>query len=205
MVRVELMIRLILIGVISLFVVGCTPKYKVVHEYVTPYTSMGKMCANRCYIDRKNCEVNCGQKYDICAIDAQRVGEQNYNIALIEYHRLMHIWEVEKVQYDLKYDRYQSDKDMYEDEYKHYKELCKKDKNDHYSCKKRKFYKDKLRYLDYPTYPTKPYQPSLAKEVKNAKNSLCTKECGCMDRFHSCFSSCGGKVISKKVCIENCP
>jgi hypothetical protein len=32
----------------------------------------------------------------------------------------------------------------------------------------------------------------------------CRIDCGCHQSYDSCYEKCGGKVIKKEICIQNC-
>ncbi len=88
-------------------------------------------------------------------------------------------------------------------DYDVYSEKCAKDK---LYCDRKKEIKRNLRSLKYSNVksPIRPDKPTLATETVRHQ-ARCTTACGCEALYDSCYTSCGGRIIPRQICVSNCP
>ncbi len=190
-----------LIATAMLTLTGCGPVYKVVHDYEPPQTPQGMQCVRDCEQDRQNCRYDCERSYNYCMEDARGQAEQSYADAKDRY-----IEELQRYNDDLE-DMYREQRhapgkirDLRE-ERAFYAEKCRAGKDK--ACDKKKYIDRQIDELANPTHPTEPSEPSYEDELARYQGQ-CSNECGCDDHFNNCYAGCGGRVTSRKVCVDNC-
>ena len=179
---------------------GCSPKYKIVYDYIPPQNFSAKEGIKSCYTDLKKCNKRCQAKNESCAKKA-------YALAKLEYLKEISLYKTKLLNYQLKYKDYlhkKNNKDDLEERYNYYHDVCNT-KKDRYACQKANFYLDKLNNLKYLQKPYKPSEPNFDDILSSKKSSLCSNNCNCKEEFNSCYVSYGGVVKTKKICIANCP
>jgi len=187
--------RYIFIVLSSLFFLGCSPKYKVVNEYVAPQTESGVACLSACQKQYGSCKEVCKANFEICKTKALSAAKANYK-------KKMH-------QYSVLLERYMDDMEMYQLEI----DLMYFDGFVGYGYGYGHGYG---RYGYYPHSmfmmrpmplfrPVRPLKPSLEREMQDAQTQMCQIDCGCTTTFDGCFTGCGGTLKTKRICIENCP
>jgi len=55
-------------------------------------------------------------------------------------------------------------------------------------------------YFDAP----RPQKPTLESETQRIVKASCSNNCACDKNYRLCYTSCGGVVKSRKVCVKNC-
>lgn len=179
--------------------VGCGPKYKIYKEYVSPKGSNDSVCLSQCQQKKSRCDFECKARYDVCLGNARNAADR--------------IYAQEKVRYNEDYRRYERDLARYNED-KRLKKSLKKDrdyfladckKGTSYACERYHNSQNALDKLNskYTPYPLSPNRPRIADILENEQNK-CDSKCDCEQNFDICFGGCGGKVITHKVCIENC-
>ena len=180
---------LLVLGIV--FFTACTPKYKIIHTYSAPQSEGAKACVATCQEKLATCKALCKANFDVCKIKAEQIGKRRYNEKLKSYYQALENYANQVQQYNMDREFY-----FYNDFY---------------------YYGGPYGYRGpfgpYWTWgpPTpmytlrKPVKPNLEQEIQLAQMQHCQIDCKCQNSYEQCFQSCGGKVISKKVCIENCP
>ncbi len=180
-----------------LFLSGCSPKYKVIKEYHPPKVTNSadaSICLGLCESQRQACQSQCEAAFSSCKVKAHRIANQRYAAKIQQYTNRLEQYVDEMNMYDI-------DMRLYPIGYYGYP-----------------FYGPRLGYgygyanslfwydpIPYRPYLPKPKKPSLAQEKLKAETEFCDLDCGCSQKFDSCYRACGGKIVSKKLCIENCP
>jgi len=173
-----------------LFFSGCSPKYKVVKEYHSQ--NINKSCINGCQMKLNECKQNCQAKFSTCKIEADKVAMQNYNQKMEAYHKALENY-ADAVQ------RYNLDMEL---EFAFY--------DDPFCYGRSPFYHRPFFYDPFwrtPSYylPPRPKKPSLEQEKLKVEAKMCDLDCDCGKKYDLCFSGCGGEIVNRKICIENCP
>ncbi len=179
---------------------SCSPKYRLEKIYIPSKTD--QTCIEKCRKEKYRCEKECLKQRDRCLKDALLKAKKIYT-----YQK--QIYREKLKRYFKQYDRYITEYKLWQDkylrlneDYQYYTRKCKIDKN---WCNEKEYYKKLLE--DWirlkPEKPQKPKEPSF-REILKQQQSLCLKDCCCNTDFDICFQSCGGKIIFKKICIENC-
>jgi hypothetical protein len=183
-----------------LFLSACSPKYKIVKEYHPPKISQDatntSICLGNCEVKRTACKHACESAFQSCQVKAHRIANQRY---------------AQKMQaYTAKLERYVDEVQMNNLNMQFY----------HFDYYGYPFYRPRYGYGPYGGYANslfwydpmpiyhyapKPIKPSLEQEKLKAEAEFCDLDCGCTQKFDDCYIGCGGEVVSKKVCIENCP
>jgi hypothetical protein len=90
--------------VLSIIVVGCSPKYIVKTHYIVPETEEGQSCSRECNSNRVNCQDRCDKKYNICLSKAREDAEsridmelEKYDRDMIDYRRKMSMFDKKKM------------------------------------------------------------------------------------------------------------
>jgi len=198
--------RYIFLGLITIFLIACSPKYVIKTLYTQPITNQGKVCVQECNVKRETCQIHCNQKRDRCLAKAKEDAKRNFSSIMNEYEHSMRGYEAEVNRYKGEIDSWDRRYIRVEQQFKTYRELCdkKKDRNA-YECRRAREADDELSSLETfePTPPTRPNKPLLSEEIKRVQKS-CSNKCGCQKEYDNCFVSCGGTLEYKKFCIENC-
>ncbi len=173
-----------------IFFSACTPKYKTTYSYIPPATPNAQACVKECGEKLATCKALCKSNFEICAKKAEQIGKKNYEQKMQGYYRALE-------QYTRQMEMYQMQRDLfwYDDFYYYDRGIG--------------FYAPfgpRLLLGPSPayTYP-RPVKPNLQQEILQAQLKNCRIDCKCTDAYDNCFRGCGGKVVQKKVCIENCP
>lgn len=183
--------KYIFIILISLFFLGCSPKYKIVNAYVAPQTESGKACLVECQKQYGSCKEVCKANFEICQTKAHATAKENYDRKMQRYSILLERYLDDMEMYQLEIDL------MYFDGF--YGGYGRYGYSGYYPHRMFMMY-------PMPVYrPARPYKPSLAKEIQLAEAKMCQIDCGCTTTFDDCFVGCGGTVKTDRICIENCP
>jgi len=182
-----------------LFLSACSPKYKVVKEYHPPKLSQDtqvSVCLGLCENKKTACASQCEATFSECKVNAHRVAKKRYAVKMQKYTAQLEAYvdEMNMNHFDIHF------QPMGYYGYPFY--------SLHYDRSLGYGYANKLFWYDpmpYYSYAPKPAKPSLAQEKLKAEAELCELDCGCTQSFDSCYRGCGGEVVSKKICIENCP
>ncbi len=180
---------------------GCSPKYQITQEYIAPSEQEAKTCIKSCYLQMRECEDACKIRFENCKNKAQKVGQENYQKKMKEY-----VHNLEKYADDLReYEqRYEHCEDRREDYYNLLEISCKGDSK----CIKKGLFNRRVPFCRFDNdsfiEPIKPRKPDLQMEIDRATNKLCQVDCNCQKNYDKCYVSCGGEIITKKECIENC-
>ncbi len=192
-------------AIFCLFVfTGCGPKYIVKNSYIPPSSQSGKQCVNKCEEHLRDCRTNCEINYNNCISSAfdrakkiARISEQNYRKRYNKYLRKLDEYNYRMVDWQNEYD--QNSRDL-----QYFRDRCIKDK-DKYACDR----ENDLRYVVKTLLRNKPHKPKHPKklsfnDILLQQQNMCQKDCGCQSDYNVCFTSCGGEIISKRICVENC-
>jgi len=177
------------IMITALFFIGCSPKYRAIHEYKAPTSDEGKVCLVECQKKLATCKEICKANFETCKVKAEKAARESYEKKMKEY--------------TIRLEQYASDIEMFELERSLYY-----DDFFGYGYYGRGFYRPRHLFWASPMplfVPKKPVKPSLEKEIQVAEMKMCQIDCGCTKSYDNCFIGCGGEVKTKEVCIENCP
>ena len=184
--------KYIFIAISTLFFIGCSPKYKVVNEYVMPQTESGKSCLSECQKQYGSCKEICKANFEICKTKAHIQAQENFERKMHKYSILLESYLDDMEMYQLEVDL------MYFDGfYGGYGRYG-------YSG----YYYPRRMFMMHPGSmyrPARPLKPSLTQEIQLAEMQMCQIDCGCTKTYDNCFVGCGGSVKAKQICIENCP
>jgi len=188
----------------SLLLTACaSPVYKVVYDYIPPATPDGPECVLRCQAAQQGCQRPCDDGYRVCMgrshDEARRAHQEDKDRYLRELER----YNGELEAYYANLETYQRRKDDLERDRERYDSRCHTEPRDKKACKRLDEARDQLRWLSEPSKPSKPEEPSYAESLQ-AQQGICTRDCGCEVQYNGCYSACGGKVHSRKLCVENC-
>lgn len=185
------------------FLVSCSPVYKVAYDFQPPKSQQGLSCLKGCESQQKQCDLNCNRQYSQCAKNAQSEAKKLLPSLLAAYPEKLEIWLLARDAYERDLDYYEFQRDLYESRRYRYLDRCEK------SGKKRKHciktYRPSLFYPERPVFSLpRPIKPTLQSVTQNLIRNNCQTSCGCDARYRTCYSSCGGVVKSKRICIKNC-
>ncbi len=179
----------ILITVI--FISGCSPKYKIATDYIPPTSADAPVCLQSCEAKLKTCQSECQAKFEPCKLKANAHAKKVYNQKMANYVKELEnyadVVEDYEFRMEMRYMRY----GLYDYPFGPFYGVYDP------------FYIDPFPYYGHNT--RKPRKPSLEAEELKAQAQMCNIDCGCSLSYDTCYKGCGGKIISKKICIENCP
>jgi len=180
-----------------LFLSACSPKYKVVKEYHPPkiaQSSEATICTGLCESKRSACKQKCESAFSSCQVKAHRIAKQRYAAKMQAYTNQLenYVDDMDARNFDMNFSYFgYYGYPYYYPRYGGYANSL--------------FWYDPMPYYYHTNYRSKPQKPSLAQEKLKAEAEVCDLDCGCTQSFDSCYIGCGGQVVSKKICIENCP
>ncbi len=182
--------RYILLMLLLLFFTACTPKYKTLYSYKEPKTPQTQMCVKSCKEKLATCRALCKSNFEICTKEAEKIGKRNYEKKLQNYYKALE-------EYTRRVEMYNLERELFwYDDFYYYRRGYGV-----YSP-----FGARLILGPSPSYSIpKPVKPTLQQEIMNAQLKHCRIDCKCLSAYDDCFKSCGGEVIEKKICIENCP
>ncbi len=187
-----------------LFFLGCSPRYVIKNEYVSPKNINSKSCVDKCLIGKNKCQKNCEKNYNNCLSLAFDRAKRVENIEYRKYKNryVKYINQLDKYNYNMmiwQNSYSQNSKDLH-----YFYKSCKK-YADKYACERymeiKKTVDDLLQ--NKPQKPISPQKPSFNQILLNQQN-MCQRDCGCQSDYDNCFVNCGGKIILHKICVENC-
>jgi len=185
-----------------LFLSSCSV-YKIAHDFTPPKSKSGLICLTKCQSQLKQCNVSCNQQYKQCALNAGRDAKKLLPGLLAAYPRQLEQWLNAREQYRRELDWYEFRRDIAEARYESYLDRCEKAGTKRSSCVSG--FGGRSFLYSRPSFNLpKPIKPTLASETNRIRKETCTTDCACNSSYRSCYTSCGGEVKSKKVCIRNC-
>lgn len=190
--------KYIILVIGMLFFTACSPKYKVVKEYHPPKivnSSEASICIGLCESQRTACQQKCERAFSSCQVKAHRIAKQRYAAKMQKYTSQLenYVNEMQINNFDMRFYHF----DYYG--YPYYNPRYGRGYGGYGSSL---FWYDPM---PYHSYGPKPQKPSLEQENLKAEAEVCDLDCGCTQSFDNCYTGCGGQVVSKKLCIENCP
>jgi hypothetical protein len=197
--------KLIIISLLTLLLGSCSPVYIVDHDLEPPKTANGLSCLKGCQSQLNQCDLQCNTEFSRCSIKAKQQAKKLLPGLLKAYPNQLQLWRSARSQYrrDLDWYEFQSRID-YSRRQSYLRHCIKQGKNKH-SCRNRYGHNSHY-YYDRPSFNIlRPVQPTLASETTKLVKTSCHKECSCKSKYRLCYTSCGGVVKSKKICIKNCP
>jgi hypothetical protein len=188
--------KYIILVLSMLFFTACSPKYKVVKEYHPPKitnSSEATICIGLCESKRTVCKTKCEEAFGSCKVKAHRIAKERYATKMQKYTAQLesYVNSIQPYNYDMRF--YHFDYYGYPFYYPRY---------GYGGFANSLFWYDPMPYY---SYAPKPKKPSLEQEKLKAEAEFCDLDCGCSQKFDTCYIGCGGQVVSKKLCIENCP
>lgn len=190
--------KYILLVIGMLFFTACSPKYKVVKEYHPPKivnSSDASICIGLCESKRNACQQKCKNAFSSCQVKAHRIAKQRYAVKIQKYTSQLenYVNEMQINNLDMR---------LYHFDYYGYPYYHPRYGRGYSGYGSSLFWYDPM---PYHSYATRPQKPSLEQEKLKAEAEVCNLDCGCTQSFDNCYIGCGGQVVSKKICIENCP
>ena len=187
-----------------LLLTACSPRYEVKTYYILPTDRHGKACIQECLKEQNICQIKCNEKKERCLEKARNSAKESFSHSIKAYKEDLREYENELKHYYLELESWRRKTEFARLDLKHYRDRCQQNINK-YECNRANEIRDSLNHLEYdkPTKPQKPTRPTLASEIRNIQR-FCTNDCGCKDRYNSCFSACGGVVRYERFCVENC-
>ncbi len=187
----------------SLFLSSCSPVYKVAYDLKPPTSKTGLICLKGCQAQQKQCKLQCTRRYQQCSLKAAQQAKKLLPGLQYEYPQKLKIWEAAKLRYERDLDWYEFRRDMAEARHERYLNSCLEKGKKRSSCFNHYAY-DPFIY-ERPSFNLpRPVRPTLASVTAKIRELKCSQKCGCQSKYRLCYSSCGGTVKSKKVCIKNC-
>ena len=178
------------------FLSACSPKYKTVKEYMAPKVANenSSVCLGLCQNKKSSCKSKCKRAFDSCKIKAHKTADKRYKEKMDGYVKALEDYaqRAQQNDFDLNFAYIGPIGYPYYNRSPYYR--------DRFFMDSMFWYEPRFNYLG-----AKPKKPSLEAETLKAESEICDLDCGCSDGFDECFIGCGGSILNKKVCIENCP
>ena len=190
----------------SVFLLGsCSPVYKITHDLSPPKTPRGLVCITGCQGQLNQCNKNCSRRYDQCSIQSTQQARKELPNLLKAYPQKHQHWLNARARYQRDLEWYEFRRDMAESRRESYLENCLKKGNKKSHCRSRFGYQSSLFDHDRPEFDLpQPIRPTLTMVATKIRELRCSKSCTCDSKYRLCYTSCGGTVKARKVCIKNC-
>lgn len=185
-----------------LFLSSCSV-YKVAHDFTPPKSKSGLVCLTKCQSQLKQCNLSCHQQYKQCGVKAGQTAKKRLPVLLATYPRQLEAWLNAREDYRRALDWYEFRLDMAEARRDRYLERCKKEGKKRRACfigYRGHSFSHNRPHFSLP----RPIKPTLASETNLIRKETCSTDCACNASYRSCYTSCGGVVKSKKVCVKHC-
>ena len=193
--------KLILISLFVFFNSACSPRYKIIHDYIPPANDSGLACLQQhCHKDNLHCHSECQKNYNQCLNSQDKGVRKDFNLVLDKYYTNLELYQSDLELFYEKEKSFHSETKLLEHKKDQFLKKCKLDNE---FCSEHKKYLKKLKNLHQPYMPKKPDKPNLLEEISKAQQS-CHSDCQCQDKYNTCYISCGGVVNTRKICLENC-
>jgi hypothetical protein len=197
----------LLILLFSLLLNSCGARYKIAYDYKPPATRAGMNCLSRCQQQLKQCNTGCRIQFRQCGAKAARQAKINLPGLQAAYPQQLEAWLNAKANYERELDRYEFYRFMESSRRDRYVTHCMKGGKKRGACNRIYLHDPYYSGFSYNrprfTMP-RPVKPTLASETQRLKKANCSNHCACDNRYRLCYTSCGGVVKSKKVCVKNC-
>lgn len=204
--RPRLFVFLGLIFLSSMGLSACS-KYKVAYDYNPPKTKQGIACISGCQKQLRQCNNQCNAQFKHCAIRSAQQARKRLPVLKEAYPLKLEIWLNARARYEREYDRYEFQRFMAISRRDRYVDRCMRKGKKSKACHRvyRHDYHDPYLSLSRPYFNTpRPISPTLANVTKRIQQKTCSNKCKCDNNYRLCYTSCGGAVKSKKVCVKNC-
>ena len=181
-----------------------SPRYQVSYDFTPPGDQAGRLCLQDCYEDQKQCQLDCEREQAMCREEARDDAERIHAGKQARYVDELRNYNLVLETYYAKYRNYENRKAALEEELRASRKLCKAGGREaSLFCDRKKKVERELRLLRAPYKPAKPAEPSLQAEITRLQAS-CNKTCPCEAQYRSCYTSCGGTVKQRLICVDNC-
>ena len=181
---------------------ACAPRYETqtIYQYPDNYRPQ---CFKNCKTNLFQCEQKSLNIYNQCMDKANARSKELYEYEIKKYNANVHNYAVKEKRYQQQKEAYQVKFNDLSSDKKYFSERC--NKNDKFACEKLVNINYALNKLSAPLSPikNKPQAPSLNAILKTQAQH-CQQHNICQQEYNACFTSCGGKVIYKQVCVGNC-
>lgn len=181
---------------------ACAPRYETqtIYQYPDNYRPQ---CFKNCKNNLFQCEKKTLNIYNKCMNEANRRSKDIFNYEMKKYKANLNNYLAKEKLYQSQKKSYQAKFDDLKTDEKYFSEKC--NQTDKFACEKLVNIKHALDKLSSPLSPikNKPEAPSF-NEIIKIQSQYCHQTNICQQEYNACFTSCGGKVIYKQVCVENC-
>ena len=194
-------------AVLASIVLSACSKYKIAYDYNPPKTKQGIACMSGCQKQLRQCNHQCNAQYKHCSVRARQQAQKALPVLKEAYPLKLEIWLDARARYEREYDRYEFRHFMAISRRDRYVDRCMRKGKKSRACHRtyRHDYYDPYLSLSRPYFNTpRPIKPTLASETQRIRKKTCSNNCKCNSNYRLCFTSCGGAVKSKKVCMKNC-
>jgi hypothetical protein len=158
-----------------------------------------------CQSKLQQCNVGCARQFKQCGFESELKAKRLLPELLKEYPQQLESWLDEREAYRRELDFYEFRRDLAETHRDLHFSSCKKSGKKKSSCAN-SYVGHPFSDLDRPYFnKVRPVKPTVEREAARIKKASCSNNCACDSHYRACFSSCGGVVKSKKICIRNCP
>jgi len=195
--------KITFIALITLLFLSSCSVYKVTHDFTPPKSKTGLGCLTKCQSQLKQCNTSCNQQYKQCGVKAGQTAKKRLPGLLAAYPRQLEAWLNAREEYRRELDWYEFRRDLAESRRDRYLDRCEKAGEKRRACFKA--YRGHSFAHSRPRFnQPRPIRSTLASEINLIRKESCTTDCACNSSYRSCYTSCGGEVKSKKVCVRNC-
>lgn len=200
----KVILKQLFIILVAVFLSSCGPVYKIGHDLTPPTSTRGLACVSTCQSKLQQCNTGCARQFKQCGFEAELKAKRLLPELLKEYPQQLEVWLNEREAYRRDLDFYESRRDLAESHRDLYFANCKKSGKKKSSCAN-SYVGHRFSGLNRPYFnKARPIKPTVEREAARIKKATCSNNCACDSHYRACFSSCGGVVKSKKICIRNC-
>jgi len=199
-------IFLLLVFFTSVGLSACS-KYKIAYDYSPPKTKQGITCISGCQKQLRQCNHQCNAQYKQCSVRASQQAKKALPVLKEAYTLKLELWLDARARYEHELDRYEFEHFMAISRRDRYVDRCMRKGKKSRACHRTYHHDHHDPYLSLsrPYFNTpRPVSPTLTSETRRIQKVSCSTNCKCDSNYRLCYTSCGGTVKSKKVCIKNC-
>jgi len=193
-----------LIGILLLLSACSTPRYQLVYDFDPPAGGNGAACIQACYQDQKNCQLACTGNHDACLARSQEIAEEEYRSKLAMHDQAVQDYYADQKAYETQRALFDAEQKLLQNQLDQARHRCKREGHGSYACQRTREVEKEMSEQQAPLEPARPPQPSLNDEIKRAQLT-CNRNCNyCEETYRTCYTSCGGKVSARRVCVADC-
>lgn len=178
-------LRAFAIGAVAVLAGCATPVTQTTVRFVPPADPAGRACVQACDTAKTACQAGCRSRYQACTQALEPQVQAAYAEALERYASELRTYAAELRHAELQWQFAWFNRAPWHSPYRHF------------------YGWDPWPAPYFP--PSEPEMPTRESVRSRLEATQCEADCGCLPRYDTCFTGCGGARITETVCVANCP